>query len=71
MYEKSIAIGIMDYQEMIENNYYKVDKTLMIKDFLDSQRKVTLIMRPRWFGKTLNISMMSEFFDITFIISMK
>ena len=62
---KKTPTGLMDYTEMKVNNYYVVDKTLLIKDFLDYGKKVTLITRPRRFGKTLNMSMMSEFFDIT------
>lgn len=62
---KVLPLGIMNYKEIMENNYYIVDKTLMIKDFLYNKRKVTLITRPRRFGKTLNMSMMAEFFDIT------
>lgn len=62
---KKIPIGISDYRELKTMNYYVVDKSVMIKDFLDSGAKVTLITRPRRFGKTLNMSMMAEFFDIT------
>ncbi|MCD7950815.1 MAG: AAA family ATPase, partial [Erysipelotrichaceae bacterium] len=62
--KKAIPTGIVEYSELIQNNYYFVDKTLMIKDFLDNRKKVTLITRPRRFGKTLNMSMMAEFFDI-------
>ncbi|MCD7809382.1 MAG: ATP-binding protein [Erysipelotrichaceae bacterium] len=62
--KKVIPTGIVEYSELIQNNYYFVDKTLMIKDFLDNRKKVTLITRPRRFGKTLNMSMMAEFFDI-------
>lgn len=62
---KALPLGIMNYQELIENNYYAVDKTLIIKEFLSNKRKVTLITRPRRFGKTLNMSMMAEFLDIT------
>ncbi|MCD7949495.1 MAG: ATP-binding protein [Erysipelotrichaceae bacterium] len=62
---KETSLGIDNYRELKEKNYYAVDKTLMIKEFLDSKKKVTLITRPRRFGKTLNISMMAEFFDIT------
>ncbi|MCD7892305.1 MAG: ATP-binding protein [Erysipelotrichaceae bacterium] len=61
---KAIPIGIVDYRELIQNNYYFIDKSLMIKDFLNYRSKVTLITRPRRFGKTLNMSMMAEFFDI-------
>ena len=62
---KKTPTGLMDFKEIREENYYIVDKTLLIKDFLDYGKKVTLITRPRRFGKTLNMSMMSEFFDIT------
>ena len=62
---KKIPIGISNYRELKAMNYYVVDKSVMIKDFLDSGAKVTLITRPRRFGKTLNMSMMAEFFDIT------
>ncbi len=62
---KALPLGIMDYRKLITNDYYAVDKTLMIKDFLERKSEVTLITRPRRFGKTLNMSMMAEFFDIT------
>ena len=63
--EKTIGIDIEDYHKFIEENHYYVDKTLLIKDFLDDGSEVTLITRPRCFGKTLNMSMMAEFLDIT------
>ena len=62
---KAIPTGVYDYRELKQENYYSVDKTLMIKDFLERKSKVTLVTRPRRFGKTINMSMMSEFFDIT------
>lgn len=62
---KKIPIGIKEYKKLIEENYYAVDKTLLIQEFLDRSSEVTLITRPRRFGKTLNMSMMAEFFDIT------
>ena len=46
-------------------NYYVVGKSLMIKDFLIKANKVTLITRPRQFGKIINMSMTAEFFDMT------
>lgn len=63
--EKALPIGVMDYRELKEQNYYSVDKSLIIQDFLKRKSKVTLVTRPRRFGKTLNMSMMYEFFDIT------
>lgn len=62
---KLIPIGVEDFKEIIDKNYYFVDKTLMIKDFLDSGGKVTLLTRPRRFGKTLNMSMLQRFFEKT------
>ena len=63
--KKALPIGVDDYRRLKENNYCAVDKTLMIEEFLQRQSIVTLITRPRRFGKTLNMSMMAEFFDIT------
>ena len=63
--KKAIPLGIMDYEKLKKNDYYIVDKTLMIKDFLERKSGVTLITRPRRFGKTLNMSMLANFFDIT------
>lgn len=62
---KVLPLDVMDYSKLIENHYYTVDKTLMIEEFLDRQSTVTLITRPRRFGKTLNMSMISQFLDIT------
>ena len=62
---KKIPIGTKSFSRLVEGNYYFVDKTLMIKEFLDRGTDVTLITRPRRFGKTINMSMMAEFFDIT------
>ena len=63
---KELPIGISNYHEVKEHHkYYVVDKSKMIEDFLKSGSKVTLITRPRRFGKTLNMSMLNEFFDIT------
>ena len=62
---KKIPTGIKSFRKLREENYYFVDKTLMIKDFLERGSEVTLVTRPRRFGKTINMSMMSEFFDIT------
>lgn len=63
--KKRIPIGISDYQEIKTENYYTVDKSLLIQEFLNSGAKVTMITRPRRFGKTLNMSMLAEFFDIS------
>lgn len=62
---KKIPIGIEDFAEIINRNCYFVDKTLMIRDILDSGAKVTLFARPRRFGKTLNMNMLQRFFEKT------
>ncbi|MFQ6791368.1 MAG: AAA family ATPase [Thomasclavelia sp.] len=63
--KKALPIGIKNYRKLKKDDYYSIDKSLMIKEFLDRKTEVTLITRPRRFGKTLNMSMMAEFFDIT------
>ncbi|MCM1258913.1 MAG: AAA family ATPase [Roseburia sp.] len=60
---RRIPIGIEFYKEMIEKDYYYVDKTLLIKDILDSGAKVSLFTRPRRFGKTLALTMLKAFFE--------
>ena len=62
---KPLPIGVEDFKELIEKEYYFVDKTLMIKDLLDKRSKVSLFTRPRRFGKTLNMSMIQRFFEKT------
>ena len=63
--KKRIPLGLQSYDKLKTGNYYVVDKSLMIQDFLSRGNEVTLITRPRRFGKTLNMSMMAEFFDVT------
>ena len=60
---KKLPIGISDFKEIIENNYYYFDKTKFIENILEDGSKVKLFTRPRRFGKTLNISMLKYFFD--------
>lgn len=61
---KALPIGISDYVRT-QSEYYYVDKTLMIKDFLDRKPLVSLFTRPRRFGKTLNMDMLRVFFEIS------
>jgi hypothetical protein len=63
--KKILPIGIDSFREIRESGKYYVDKTLLIRDFIKNDDKVTLITRPRRFGKTLNMTMLREFFDIT------
>ena len=60
---KKIPLGITDFQEIIDNDFYYVDKTLLIKSILSEGAKATLIPRPRRFGKTINMSMLQYFFE--------
>ena len=62
MDKKRIPIGFEDFKEIREENLYFVDKTMMIQELLDGS-KVTLLTRPRRFGKTLNLSMVRRFFE--------
>ena len=52
---KRIPIGLKDYKKLKDENYYVVDKSLMIKEYMDRGSEVTLITRPRRFGKTIKI----------------
>ena len=63
--KKAFPIGVSDFGDMITGNGYYADKTLLIAEWLNSFAEVTLITRPRRFGKTLNMTMLREFFDIT------
>ena len=62
--KKRLPVGIEDFKELIEDNYYFVDKTGFIADFMDNRAKVTLFTRPRRFGKTLTLSMLLYFFSL-------
>ena len=61
--QKKISIGMEDFKTLIEKDGYFVDKTLMIKDLIESNAMVTLFTRPRRFGKTLNQFMIRRFFE--------
>ena len=60
-----LAIGVQDFRDLREKQAYYVDKTQFIEQFLESWYQITLITRPRRFGKTLNMSMLAEFLDCT------
>ncbi len=59
-----LPVGISDFKDVIENNYYYFDKTKFIENILEDGSKVKLFTRPRRFGKTLNISMLKYFFNV-------
>jgi len=62
---QKLPIGLSDFKEVIKDNYYYVDKSLLIKELIDQGTKVVLLPRPRRFGKTLNLSMLRYFFEKT------
>ena len=63
---RTVAIGIQDFEKIRRGNYFYVDKTDFIREWWESGDDVTLIARPRRFGKTLNISMLEYFFSINY-----
>ena len=63
---RTVAIGIQDFGDLIQKNYFYIDKTSFIKEWWESGDSVTLIMRPRRFGKTLNMSMTERFFSVDY-----
>ncbi len=62
---RPLPIGIEDFKRLIDDEYYFVDKTLMIKELIESYTTIGLFTRPRRFGKTLNMSMIQYFFERT------
>lgn len=69
MTARCIAIGNQDFRYIRENNLFYVDKTGLISDWWHASDEVTLITRPRRFGKTLNMSMLDHFFSLRYNIS--
>lgn len=63
-FKKKFAIGVENFEEIRYENFYYIDKTCMIRDILRNSSKVTLFTRPRRFGKSLNMSMLENFFSI-------
>ena len=61
---KNLPIGISDFKTLIENNYYYIDKTPFIEEVAKNVGQTFLFIRPRRFGKTLNMSMLKYFFDV-------
>lgn len=63
---RTIGIGLQNFEKIIRNNCFYVDKTDFIREWWESMDDVTLIMRPRRFGKTLNMSMVEQFFSVDY-----
>ena len=60
--KKRLPLGIENFEDLIRNDFYYIDKTGVIRDILEQPAKVTLFTRPRRFGKSLNVSMLEKFF---------
>ena len=61
--KRAVPIGIEDFKEVIDKNFFFADKSLLIKEILENGAKISLFTRPRRFGKTLNMSMLRYFFE--------
>uniref|UniRef100_UPI0040571189 AAA family ATPase n=1 Tax=Agathobacter sp. TaxID=2021311 RepID=UPI0040571189 len=61
--KRTIAIGAQDFEMMVANHYFYIDKTDFIKEWWENGDSVTLVTRPCRFGKTLNINMLDYFFS--------
>ena len=64
MEKKKLPVGIDDFEKLIRQDFYYIDKTGMIADLLRNWGEVNLFTRPRRFGKSLNMSMLKSFFEI-------
>ena len=63
---RTVGIGYQNFEQLITNDNFYIDKTKFIKEWWENQDMVTLITRPRRFGKTLNMSMTEQFFSIKY-----
>ena len=63
---RTVGIGLQNFEKIMENNLFYIDKTMFIKEWWESNDEVTLITRPRRFGKTLTMSMLEKFFSVDY-----
>ena len=63
---RTVGIGHQDFEQLIASNNFYIDKTMFLKEWWENEDEVTLITRPRRFGKTLNISMVEQFFSVDY-----
>lgn len=63
---RTVGIGHQNFENLITKDYFYIDKTKFIKEWWESGDEVTLITRPRRFGKTLNLSMVEKFFSVEY-----
>lgn len=68
---RTVSIGNQDFEEIISNNYFYIDKTDFIKEWWENQDTVTLLTRPRRFGKTLTMDMLEKFFGVQYADRLK
>ena len=59
-----VSVGTQNFEKLISNNCFYIDKTLFIKEWWENEDEVTLITRPRRFGKTLNMNMLERFWSV-------
>ena len=64
MQKKKLPVGIDDFAKLRREDFYYIDKTGLIRDLLNNWGEVNLFTRPRRFGKTFNMSMLKNFFEI-------
>lgn len=64
---KTVGIGYQDFEQLITNGIFYIDKTAFIKEWWENKDAVTLITRPRRFGRTLNLSMLEQFLSIEYV----
>ena len=63
---RTVGIGLQNFEKIMENNLFYIDKTMFIKEWWEAEDEVTLITRPRRFGKTLTMSMLEKFFSVDY-----
>lgn len=63
---RAVSVGYQDFGKLRENNRFYIDKSCFIKEWWEQADQVTLITRPRRFGKTLNMSMLEKFFSVSY-----
>lgn len=63
---RTVGIGLQNFEKIMENNLFYIDKTMFIKEWWESNDEVTLITRPRRFGKRLTMSMLEKFFSVDY-----
>lgn len=63
---RTVGIGLQNFEKIREQNLFYIDKTMFIREWWEAEDEVTLITRPRRFGKTLTMSMLEKFFSVDY-----